>query len=87
MPVIWGHVQSVTIAMGTSPSILITACTPGPQETIDAQVDRHTHITRGIQTVSLSDIKPGEFIELSYINIGDRTEACMVYLRAQEWLV
>jgi hypothetical protein len=87
MPVIWGHVQAVTIGMGTGPRILVTACAPGPQETIDARVDRNTHITRGIQTVSLSDIKAGEFIELSYINIGDRTEARMVYLRAQEWLM
>ena len=86
MLLIWGRVEAVTIGLGTRPRIIVTACAPGPQETIDAQVDRNTRIVRGICTVSLSDVKPGEFVELSYINVGGRTEACMVYLRAQEWL-
>lgn len=65
MPVIWGHVEAVTIGVGTRPRILVNACAPGPQETIDAQVSRNTRITRGIQIVSLSDINCGEFIELT----------------------
>jgi len=83
MPVIWGNVQVVTIGVGTSPRILVTTCAPGPQETIDAQVGRNTLISRGIHTVSVSDIKVGELVELSYIKIGDRVEAYMIYLRTQ----
>lgn len=84
MPVIWGNVQAITICVGTSPRIVVTTGTPGPQDTIDAHVGRNTLITRGIHTVSLSDIKVGELVELSYIKIGDRAEAYMMYLRAEE---
>jgi hypothetical protein len=87
MPVIWGHVQTVTLSVGTSQRIAVTTCAPGLKETIDAQVGRNTLIARGIHTVPLSDIKAGELVELSYVKIGDRVEACMVYLRAHEWLM
>jgi len=85
MPVIWGNVQAVTMGVGKSPRIVVTTtCAPGPQETIEAQVGRNTLITRGIHTVSVNAIKVGELVELSYIKVGDRAEAYMVYLRAQE---
>ena len=87
MPVIWGHVQAVTISVGTKTRIVVTTCAPGAQETIDAEVGRNTLIARGIHTVPLSDIKAGELVELSYIKIGDRAEACMMYLRAHEFLM
>ena len=84
MPVIWGHVQAVTIGVGMTPRIVVSTCAAGPQETIDAQVGWNTLIALGIHIFPLSDIKAGELIELSYIKIGDRAEACMVYLRAHE---
>lgn len=87
MPVIWGHVQAVTLGMGTSQRTSVTTCASGPKETIDAQVGRNTLIARGIHTVPLSDIKAGVLVEISYIKIGDRAEACMVYLRAHELLM
>ena len=87
MPVIWGHVQAVTLGAEATPRIVVSTCAPGPQETINAQVGRNTLIARGIHTVPLSDIKAGELVELSYIKSGDRAEACMAYLRAHEWLM
>jgi hypothetical protein len=83
MPVVWGNVQAVTTGLETSSrSISVATRTAGFKTTIDAQINGNTLIVRGFRTVALSDIKAGEWVELSYVQTGNRAEACTVYLRA-----
>jgi len=84
MQVVWGEVQAIIKSLETSSRIVVMTYAHGLSQTIDAQIGLDTIIARGIRLVPLSDIKTGEFVELSYITIEDHAVACLVYLRAEQ---
>ena len=67
MPMIWGYLENVGKAPARSPHIHVRTILPGGIVIrVRAKIGAETLITRGTESVDVSGLREGEFVEVSY---------------------
>ena len=82
MPTIWGILERVEINETPNRGIQIRTLLPGGVTIrIRALIERQTTVARGVERVDLSNLKEGEFVEVTYRHgDGGFMEAETVYV-------
>jgi hypothetical protein len=85
MPTIWGHLAKIDKLSGPAPHILVkTSLAGGTALRVRAKIGAETLIARGIEPVDVSDLREGEFVEVSYRYGGDGwLDADSIYVRPE----
>ena len=84
MPTIWGSIETIDDGAKGPRRIQIktmVSFAQGCVMRVRAIVRTQTLIARGIQRVDLSNLRAGEFVELSYHDTSGRLEAETIYVR------
>lgn len=85
MPTIWGHLEKVDKL--AAPGLLIQVKTSLPGGTVlrvRAKIGAQTLIARGVEAVDVSDLREGEFVEVSYRYGGEGwLDADTIYVRPE----
>lgn len=86
MPTIWGHLDKVDDLSVSAPNIQVrTTLSDGTVLRVRAEIRPETLIARGIEPVDLSDLRKGEFVEVSYRHGGDgKLDADTIYVRPEQ---
>ena len=86
MHTIWGHLDKVDDPPVSAPNIQVrTISSDGTVLRIRAEIRPETLIARGVKPVDLSDLRKGEFVEVSYRNSRDgKLDADTIYVRPEE---
>jgi hypothetical protein len=89
MPTIWGYLEDIDKAPTRSPYIQVRTLLPGGMVIrVRAKIGAQTLITRGIESVDVSGLREGEFVEVSYRHGGEgRLDAEMIYVRPEQPVV
>jgi len=67
MPTIWGHLEKIDELSVPAPNIQVRTILPdGTALRVRAKIGAQTVIARGIESVDVSDLRKGEFVEVSY---------------------
>jgi hypothetical protein len=67
MPTIWGYLEKVEELSAPAPHIQVKTSLPGGTALrVRAKIGAQTLIARGIEPVDVSDLREGEFVEVSY---------------------
>ena len=85
MPTIWGHLENVDKAPACPPYIQVRTFLPGGSVIrVRANIVAQTLIARGIDAVDVSDLREGEFVEVSYQQgkVG-KLNAVTIYVRPE----
>lgn len=82
MPTVWGHVEVEDTGSRIPRHIQVrTTAQLGIIMQLRAIVRAQTLITRGVEWIDLSDLRNGEFVELTYVNKSGRLEAETIYVQ------
>ncbi|HXT67869.1 MAG TPA: hypothetical protein VN657_13840 [Nitrospiraceae bacterium] len=83
MPTIWGHLEKVDEQSAPVPHIQVKTSLPGGTALrVRAKIGAQTLIARGVEAVDLSDLREGEFVEVSYRYGGEGwLDADTIYVR------
>jgi hypothetical protein len=83
MPTIWGHLENVDKAPVCPPHIQVRTFLPGGIVIrVRANIVAQTLIARGTDAVDVSDLREGEFVEVSYQQDKDGgLNAVTIYVR------
>lgn len=83
MPTIWGHLEKVDEQSALAPHIQVRTSLPGGTALrVRAKIGVETLIARGIVPVDVSDLREGEFVEVSYRYGGEGwLDADTIYVR------
>jgi hypothetical protein len=86
MPTIWGHLENVDKAPACPPHIQVRTFLPGGIVIrVRANIVAQTLIARGTDAVDVSDLREGEFVEVSYQQGKEgKLNAVTIYVRP-EW--
>jgi hypothetical protein len=86
MPTVWGHLEKLDELSVPAPNIQVRTILPeGTVLRVRAKIGAQTIIARGIKPVDLSDLREGEFVEVSYRHGRDgRLDADTIYVRPEQ---
>ena len=85
MPTIWGHLENVDKAPASPPHIQVRTFLPGGIAIrVRANIVAQTLIARGTDAVDVSDLREGEFVEVSYRQGKEgKLTAVTIYVRPE----
>jgi len=85
MPIIWGHLEKVDELSAYSPHIQVRTLLPGGIGIrVRLNIGAQTLIARGTKPVEVSDLREGEFVEVSYQQgKAGRLDAATIYVRPE----
>jgi hypothetical protein len=85
MPTIWGNLEKVDELLAPSPHIQVRTFLPGGTVIrVRAYIGAQTLIARGTDAVDVSDLREGEFVEVSYQQGKEgRLNAVTIYVRPE----
>ena len=85
MPTIWGQLEKVNELLAPSPHIQVRTFLPdGIVIRVHAYIGAQTLIARGTGAVDVSELREGEFVEVSYRHgTGGRLNAVTIYVRPE----
>lgn len=67
MPTIWGVLERIDIGDSDKPAVQVrTFLRRGAAIHIRALIEKETTVARGVERVDLSNLKEGEFVEVTY---------------------
>ncbi|HSL05750.1 MAG TPA: hypothetical protein VK901_19695 [Nitrospiraceae bacterium] len=86
MPTIWGYLENVETAPARSPYIQMRTVLPGGIVIrVRAKIGAQTLINRGTESVDVSGLREGEFVEVSYRHGSEgRLDAETIYVRPEQ---
>jgi len=86
MPTIWGHLEKADELLAPSPQIQVRTFLPGGIVIrVRANIVAQTLIARGTDAVDVSDLREGEFVEVSYRQGKEgRLNAVTIYVRPEQ---
>jgi hypothetical protein len=86
MPTIWSHLEKIDELLAPSPHIQVRTFLPGGIAIrIRANIVAQTLIARGTDAVDVSDLREGEFVEVSYRHGSEgRLDAETIYVRQEQ---
>jgi hypothetical protein len=86
MPTIWGHLEKVDELSVPAPNIQVRSIlSDGTVLRVRANIGAQTIIARGIESVDMSDLRKGEFVEVSYRHGREGwLDADTVYVRPEQ---
>jgi hypothetical protein len=89
MPTIWGHLEHVDSAQARALQIQVRTVLPGGIVIrVRANIGAQTLIARGTDAVDVSDLREGEFVEVSYRQGKEgRLHAVTIYVRPEQPVV
>jgi hypothetical protein len=85
MPTIWGHLENVDNALACPPHIQVRTFLPGGiLIRVRANIVAQTLIARGTDAVDVSNLREGEFVEVSYQQGKEgKLNAVTIYVRPE----
>jgi hypothetical protein len=89
MPTIWGQLEGTDELSVRTPHIQVRTCLPGGIVIrVRANIGAQTLIARGTESVGVSGLREGEFVEVSYRHGRDgKLDADTIYVRPEETVV
>jgi hypothetical protein len=86
MSTIWGHLERVDELSVPAPNIQVRTILPdGTVLRVRAKIGAQTIVARGIEPVDVSDLREGEFVEVSYRHSREGwLDADTVYVRPEQ---
>lgn len=89
MPTIWGHLENVDELSARSPHILVrTILSSGTVIRVRANIVAQTIIARGTESIDVSSLREGEFVEVSYRQGREgELDAETIYVRPEQTVV
>jgi hypothetical protein len=89
MPTIWGHLEKVDKTPVRFPHIQVRTFLPGGIVIrVRANIVAQTLIARGTESVDVSGLREGEFVEVSYRHGKEgRLDADTIYVRPEQTVV
>jgi hypothetical protein len=89
MPTIWGHLENVDELSARSPHILVrTFLSSGTVIRVRANIVAQTIIARGSESIDVSSLREGEFVEVSYRQgRAGELDAETIYVRPEQTVV